>query len=169
MHGPRKYRRGGGGVQAHQPQVFFSHQLNLRFFLKKTIIFQDSREGPTFSGGGGGSNFTPGWGSTYKNPNNLWFSWGWVRTPFPLWILAWKLTLQMFCSWFEDVHVMCFGHYHQIIFSVTFLWTCDPIIGWYLHFRYDFDAPRIWSRVWGVGNCWGVCPLCYNDVTSFAF
>ena len=53
MHGPRKYRRGGGGggggVQAHPPQVF-----NLRFFLKKTIIFQDSREGPTFPGGGGG-------------------------------------------------------------------------------------------------------------------
>ena len=46
--------RGGGGVQAHPPQVFFSHQLNLRFFLKKTIIYQDSREGPTFSGGGGG-------------------------------------------------------------------------------------------------------------------
>ena len=58
MHGPRKFRRGsgggGGGVQAHPPQVFFSHQLNLRFFLKKTIIFQDSREGPTFTGGGGG-------------------------------------------------------------------------------------------------------------------
>ena len=59
MHGPRKYRRGsgrggGGGFQAHLQQVFFSHQLNLRFFLKKTIIFQDSREGPTFSGGGGG-------------------------------------------------------------------------------------------------------------------
>ena len=45
---------GGGGVPAHPPQVFFSHQLNLRFFLKKTIIFQDSREGPTFSGAGGG-------------------------------------------------------------------------------------------------------------------
>ena len=43
----------GGGVLAHPPQVFFSHQLNLRFFLKKTMIFQDSREGPTFSGGGG--------------------------------------------------------------------------------------------------------------------
>ena len=124
---------------------------------------------------------------------------------------------------------MCFGHYRQIIFSVTFyelvnfmsilvlqsswwgreswllcliclpgvlwwlsgsisrchgvvcsLWLwyfliiltyyfCDPITGWYLHFRYDFDASRIWSRVWGVGNCWGVCPLCYNEVTSFTF
>ena len=63
MHGPRKYRRGGGGVQAHPPQVFFSHQLNLRFFLKKTIIFQDSREGPTFTvGGGGGVKPYPGGG-----------------------------------------------------------------------------------------------------------
>ena len=49
--------RGGGGCTS-----FFSHQLNLRFFLKKTILFQDSREGPTFSGGGGGANFNPGGG-----------------------------------------------------------------------------------------------------------
>ena len=42
-----------GGGQAHPPQFFFSHQLNLRFFLKKITIFQDSREGPTFSRGGG--------------------------------------------------------------------------------------------------------------------
>ena len=54
--------RGGGGVQAHPPQVFFSHQLNLRFFLKKTIIFQDSREGPTFSGRGGGQTLPGGGG-----------------------------------------------------------------------------------------------------------
>ena len=44
---------GGPGPSATS---FFSHQLNLRFFLKKTIIFQDSREGPTFSGGGGGGS-----------------------------------------------------------------------------------------------------------------
>ena len=44
-------RGGGPGPSATS---FFSHQLNLRFFLKKTILFQDSREGPTFSGGGGG-------------------------------------------------------------------------------------------------------------------
>ena len=67
MHGPRKYRRGsGGGGGGSRPirHKFFSHQLNLRFFLKKTIIFQDFTEGQTFSGGGGG-------GSKYKNPNNL--------------------------------------------------------------------------------------------------
>ena len=54
-------RGGGPGPSATS---FFNHQLYLRFFLKKTIIFQDSREGPTFSGGGGG-------GSKYKNQNNL--------------------------------------------------------------------------------------------------
>ena len=45
---------GGGGGPGPSATSFFSHQLNLRFFLKKTIIFQDSRESPTFSGGGGG-------------------------------------------------------------------------------------------------------------------
>ena len=73
MHGPRKYRRGsrGGGGPGPSATSFFSHQLNLRFFLKKTIIFQDSREGPTLSEGGV-SNFTRGGGgSKYKNPNNL--------------------------------------------------------------------------------------------------
>ena len=54
MHGPRKYRREGGGGPGPSATRFFSHQLNLQFFLKKTIIFQDSREGPTLPGGGGG-------------------------------------------------------------------------------------------------------------------
>ena len=56
MNGPRKYRRGSGGGGGPGPSAtsFFCHQLYLRFFLKKTIIYQDSREGPTFSGGGGG-------------------------------------------------------------------------------------------------------------------
>ena len=65
MHGPRKNRRGseGGGVPGPSATSFFSHQLNLRFFLKKTKIFQDSGEGPTFSGGGGGGGQTlPGGG-----------------------------------------------------------------------------------------------------------
>ena len=43
---------GGAGGPGPSATSVFSHQLNLRFFLKKTIIFQDSREGPTFSGGG---------------------------------------------------------------------------------------------------------------------
>ena len=29
--------------------------------------------------------------------------------------------------------------------------------------------PEFGPRVWGVGNCWGVCPLGYHDVTSFTF
>ena len=52
---------GGGGGPGPSATSFFSDQLNLRFFLTKTIIFQDSREGPTFSGGGG-ANFTWGGG-----------------------------------------------------------------------------------------------------------
>ena len=69
MHGPRKYRRGsglggGGGGQVHPQQIFSVINLIYVLFLKKTIIFQDSREGPKFSGGRGG-------GSKYKNPNKL--------------------------------------------------------------------------------------------------
>ena len=57
----------GEGSPGPSATSVFSHQLNLRFFLKKTIIFLDSREGPTFSGGGGGgSNFTPGGGRGVK-------------------------------------------------------------------------------------------------------
>ena len=47
---------GGGGGLGPSATSFFSHQLNLRF-LKKTIIFQDSRKGSNIYGGGG-SNFT---------------------------------------------------------------------------------------------------------------
>ena len=53
---------GGGGGPGPSATSFFSHQLNLGFFLKKTIIFQDSREGPTFSGGEGGGKLYPGGG-----------------------------------------------------------------------------------------------------------
>ena len=63
--------RGGGGGPGPSATSFFSHQLNLRFFLKKTILFQDSREGPTFSRGGGSNFNREGGGSKYKNPNNL--------------------------------------------------------------------------------------------------
>ena len=65
---------GWGGVQAHPPQVFSVINLTYGSFLKKTIIFQDSREGSTFSGwGGGGGQTLPGGGggSKYKNPNNM--------------------------------------------------------------------------------------------------
>ena len=70
----------------------------------------------------------------------------------------------MFCSWFEDVHVMCFEHYRQIIFSVTQSLFYELVI----QLQVDIcildtilmlPEFRIWSRVWGVGNCWGVCPL----------
>ena len=55
MHGPRKHRLGSGwgGGPGPSARSFFSQQLNLRLLLKKTIIFQDSREGQTFSRGGG--------------------------------------------------------------------------------------------------------------------
>ena len=69
-------RGGGGGVQAHPPQVFFC-RLNLKksnvvFFSKKTIIFQDSRGVQHFPGGG--VQLSSGGGGVqllipYKNPN----------------------------------------------------------------------------------------------------
>ena len=47
---------------------------------------------------------------------------GGVRTPFPPLDPRMKTHSSDVCSWFEDVHVMCFvGHYRQSIFSVTFL------------------------------------------------
>ena len=57
---------GGEGGPGPSATSFFSHQLNLRFFLKKTIIFQDSREGPTFSGGGGGQILLGGGGQSVR-------------------------------------------------------------------------------------------------------
>ena len=168
MHGPRKYRRGAWGVGSRPIRhKFFQSSTLSTVLFKENYNFPSLQRGPTFSGGG--SNFSRGvggGGTSIRIQITCYFPGRGFGPPFPLWILTWKLTLQMFCSWSEDVHVMCFGHYRQIIFSVTFLWTCDRLN---LHFRYDFDAPRIWARVWGVGNCWGVCPLCYNDVMSFTF
>ena len=78
---------GSGGGPGPSATCFFSHQLNLRFFLKKTIIFQDSRDAPTFSGGGGGQTLPGGGGGgcqsiriqiTCDFPGG-----GGVRTPFP--------------------------------------------------------------------------------------
>ena len=77
-----------------------------------------------FPGGGGGSNFTPrggAGGQSIRIQITCDFP-GVGSDPLsPSGSSHEKLTLQMFCSWFEDVHVMCFGHYRQIIFSVTFL------------------------------------------------
>ena len=69
MHGPRKYRRGsGGGGPGPSATNFFSHQLNSGVILKKTIIFQISREGPTFSGGG---QTLPGGGGQSIRKNSI--------------------------------------------------------------------------------------------------
>ena len=72
MHGSREYRRGsgGGGWGGPGPSAtsFFSHQLNLRFFSKKTIISKTPGGGVNIFRG---SNFSRGRGSKYKNPNNL--------------------------------------------------------------------------------------------------
>ena len=64
MHGPIRHK-------FFQSSTYYS---NLRFFLKKTIIFQDSREGPTFSEGVGVKLYPGGGGGVkYKNPNNVIF------------------------------------------------------------------------------------------------
>ena len=84
---------GGAGGSGPSATSFFSHQLNLRFFLKKTIIFQDSREGPTFSGAGGGGGvkrYPRGGrgGQSMKIQITCDFPGGGFGPPFPLWILA---------------------------------------------------------------------------------
>ena len=74
----------------------------------------------------------------------------------------------MFCSWFEDVHVMCFGHYRQIIFSVTFyelviqLQVDNCILDRILMLS-EFGPES------GALATVGEFVLCYNDVTSFTF
>ena len=81
---------GGGGGPGPSATSFFGHQLNLRFFLKKTMIFQDSREGPTFSGGGGGKLYPRGGGGgqSIRIQITCDFPGGGFGPPFPLWILA---------------------------------------------------------------------------------
>ena len=46
----------GGPGQSTTSFLVLNLQKSNWFFSKKTIIYQDSRGGPTFSGGGGGSN-----------------------------------------------------------------------------------------------------------------
>ena len=75
MRGSRNFFQGGGGLQARQPEnsldkvVFFCPQLILQFtegiqgfITEKTILYQGSRGGPTFSRGGGGVQLFPGGG-----------------------------------------------------------------------------------------------------------
>ena len=101
-------RGGGGGSRSTQEKPltsFFSSFLVLnlftegvqRFISEKSIIFQGSRGGPTFSRGGGptfsrgGVQPFPGGGGVvqyfipYRNPYNLWLSRGYPL----LWIRAW--------------------------------------------------------------------------------
>ena len=90
MHGPRKYRLGSGwGGPGPSATSFFSQQLNLRLLFKKTIIFQDSREGQTFSRGGGGQTLPgEGGGQSIRIQITCDFPGGGLGPPFLLWILA---------------------------------------------------------------------------------
>ena len=92
MHGPRKYRLGvGGGSRPIRNKFFFSHQLNLRFFLKKTIIFQAPERVQHFPGGGGGGVVKlyrgGGGGQSIRIQINCDFP-GVRSDPLPPWILA---------------------------------------------------------------------------------
>ena len=60
MRGSRNFRQGGGGPGQSDKKALTTFFLVLSLFYsrkwlisKKTIIFQDSRGGPTFSRGGG--------------------------------------------------------------------------------------------------------------------
>ena len=87
MRGPRKYRRRSGlGPSASS---FFSHQLNLWFFLKKTIIFKTPERVKHFPGGGGVKLLTGGGGGqSIRIQITSDFPGGGFGPPFPLWILA---------------------------------------------------------------------------------
>ena len=90
MHGPRKYRRGsgegGGGRPGPSATSFFSHQLNLWFFLKKTIISKTPERFQHFPGGGGGGGGRGG--QSIRIQITCKFPGGGFGPPFPLWILA---------------------------------------------------------------------------------
>ena len=81
------------------------------------------------------------YGISYEISYNLWFSRGCPRSP----LLDPRINTHssdvLFMVW-KCAYVMCFGHYRQIIFS-HFLWSCDPISGWYLHFRLQTLFPEI--------------------------
>ena len=69
MRGSRNFRQGGGGPGQSDKKALTAFFLVLSLFYsrkwlisKKTITFQGSRGGPTFSRGGGGVQLFPGWG-----------------------------------------------------------------------------------------------------------
>ena len=87
----------GGGVQAQRPEnsldnvfilvfnLFYSTQRESKYFItEKTLLFQGSRGGPTFSGGGGGSKFFRG-----KKLITCDFPGGGSDPLSPLWIRTW--------------------------------------------------------------------------------
>ena len=57
MRGSRNFRQGGGGGPGQSDKKKKKWSIS-----KKPIIFQGPRGGPTFSRGGGGSNFFQGGG-----------------------------------------------------------------------------------------------------------
>ena len=65
MRGSRNFRQGDPGQSDKKSSFFFSPHLITEgkwLISKKTIIFQGSRGGPTFSRGGGGVQLFPGGG-----------------------------------------------------------------------------------------------------------
>ena len=78
MCGSRNFRQGGGGGGGSGPGqtdkkkaiFFFSPQLILQI-SKKSILFQGSRGGPTFSRGGPTFSRGGGGGVSNRNPYNL--------------------------------------------------------------------------------------------------
>ena len=106
MRGNRNFRQGGSRSVWHiklwQRFFFFFFFFVLSYFygsqmvnLNKIYNFSRFQRSPTFSrGGGGGVQLFPGEGVQLiipsRNPYNLWFSRGGVRTPCPpLWIRTW--------------------------------------------------------------------------------
>ena len=69
---------GGGGSRLIRHKFFQSSIFTV--LVKENYTFPRLQKGSNIFGGGGGGG---GGGSKYKNPSNLCFSWGWVRTPFP--------------------------------------------------------------------------------------
>ena len=133
MRGSRKFRQGGPDKNSSDTLTFFfwssAYFTEIRWLtLKKSIIFQGSRGGPTFSRGGGVPIETH---ITCDYP-------GWVRTPCPpLWIRTW------------DPITIKAGHYRptsKMPFKGRFegwpIMAKHWIVDWYI-----CDCPRIWTSI----------------------